>query len=123
MLQGVNMSERSLKTSGDLGPLIIVKPKALAAAGTTGVVAEGIYEGAVKKPAGVSKNGKAYKASTEFRVRGEGNTLYILNETRALTDQLSQLTADGSEQVKIVYNGCKNLKNGSTFHDFEVFLK
>lgn len=106
-----------------LGPLVIVRPSALAEAGTTGVVAKGIYEGAIKKPAGVSKNGKAYKASVEYRIRDTNtDTLYILNNTQALSEQLGQLAADGSDnaEIEVVYNGKKATKNGNDFHDFEV---
>lgn len=117
------MSERSLKVNNDLGPLVIVKPKALAEAGTTGVVAEGTFEGAIAKPAGISASGKSYKAGTEYRVRGAENTLYIINDCRSLADQLGQLTGDGTEQIKVVYNGKKTTKSGNDFHDFEVFLK
>lgn len=111
------------KANENLGPLVIVRPSALAEAGTTGVVAKGIYEGAVKKPAGLSKSGKPYKASTEYRIRDTStDTLFILNDTQALRDQLGQLAADGSDNanVEVVYNGKKATKNGNDFHDFEV---
>jgi hypothetical protein len=107
-----------------LGPLVIVKPSKLAAEGITGVVAKGVFEGAVRKGAGISASGKAYKASTEYRIRDMAtNTLYILNETTALKEQLGELAADGSDKVnvEVIYNGKKATKNGNDYHDFEVF--
>lgn len=116
------------KASGDkeLGPLVIVNPKRLAEEGRTGIVAEGLFEGAIQKPAGISSNGKKYKASVEYRVRDLAtDTLYIINDTKALKDQLGQLAADGSDKtnVQIVYNGKITTASGNGFHDFEVFVK
>jgi len=112
-------------TEKELGPLVIVNPSVLAETGVTGVVAKGIYEGAKAKPSGISKNGKAYKASTEYRIRdAASDTLYILNDTQALREQLGQLAADGSDkaQVEVVYDGKKPTKTGNSFHDFTVFV-
>ncbi len=104
------------------GPLVIVRAKDLAAAGTTGTVAEGVYEGTKFKPAGVSASGKKYGPSTEYRIRGADDTLYILNETKAIKDQLGQLTADDNAKVRVNYNGLIDTKAGKSFHDFEVFV-
>ncbi len=120
------MSEQatSLKatTGAPMGPLVIVKAKELAANGTTGVVAEGIYEGTKSKPAGVSKAGKKYGPSTEYRIRGADDTLYILNETKAIKEQLSQLSAEDNAKVRVVYNGKVATKGGNDYHDFEIFV-
>ena len=120
------MSEQatSLKaTSGKAqGPLVIVRAKDLAANGTTGVVAEGIYEGTKSKPAGIAASGKKYGPSTEYRIRGADDTLYILNETKAIKDQLSQLTAEDNAKVRVIYNGKVATKGGQDYHDFEIFV-
>lgn len=117
------MSETSLKNDSNLGPLVIVRAKTLAEAGTTGTVAEGIYEGAVAKPAGIAKSGKKYGASTEYRIRDtKTDTLYILNETKALKDQLSQLNAEDNVNIRVQYNGKVATKAGVDYHDFEVFV-
>lgn len=117
-------NERSLKPEMARGPIVILKPKELAENGTTGTIAEGIYEGTEKKPAGVSKAGKKYGASTEYKIRGENDTLFILKETAAIKEQLGQLAEDGSDKVRvrIQYNGKVQTKSNKDYHDFEVFV-
>lgn len=97
-----------------LGELKIIRPSELAAAGTTGVVARGTYEG--------SKPNKFNAGNNDYFIRGSDNTLIILNSTQALKEQLGQLAADGSDnaQVEVVYNGKVKTKNGKGYHDFEV---
>lgn len=119
------MSERSLKSSGTnstRGPIVIVKFKELAEAGTTGTVAEGVYEGKENKPGGISAGGKKYGPSTEYKIRGENDTLYILKETTAIKDQLGQLDAADNAKIRVQYNGKVPTKSGKDYHDVEIFV-
>lgn len=108
-------AKRSLKAKGETkGELKIIRPSELAEAGTTGVVAAGVYEGA--------EPNKFNSAKSDYFIRGADGTLYILNETKSLGEQLGQLNADDNVTVEVVYNGKKATKNGRGFHDFEVFV-
>lgn len=117
------MGERkSLKNSGEsstrAGSLTVIKAKALAAAGTTGLVAQGIFERVE-----VEKDGK-YKGSQSFFVRDtENDTLYIINGTKVLNDQMNQLDAKDGTEVEIVFNGSRESRAGTSFYDWEVFVK
>ena len=108
-------TKTSLKKQAEAkGELKIIRPSELAAAGTTGVVARGVYEGA--------KPNKFNAANSDYFIRGDNNALIILNSTQALKEQLGQLAAEGSDNatVEVVYNGKKETKNKKGFHDFEV---
>lgn len=116
--------EISLKGERTTGPLVVIKPSELAKAGTTGTVAEGIYEGTKPNPGGVTKDGRKYGPSTEYKIRGANDTLFILKETKAIKEQLGSLASDGSDnaRVRVQYNGKVETKNGQDYHDFEVFM-
>ena len=102
----------SLKKAGtSMGKVEIVRPSALATSGTTGVVAEGVYEGAKPNKFNADKN--------DYFIRGADDTLYILNSTQSLSEQLGQPGIEGL-RVKVIYNGKTKTKNGKGFHDFEV---
>jgi hypothetical protein len=117
------MGERkSLKNSGEnsqmSGNLTVVKAKSLAEAGKTGIVAQGIFERVE-----VTKEGK-YKGSQSFFVRDETtDTLYIINGTKVLNDQMNQLQAADKTPVEIAFNGSKLAKSGTAFYDWEVFVR
>lgn len=108
------MTRTSLKAEATKGALEIVRPSELAESGRTGVVASGVYEG--------SKPNKYNPAKSDFFIRGADNTLYIINETKSLGEQLKQLAAEDNAKIEVVYNGKKTTKNGKGFHDFEVFV-
>ncbi len=117
------MSEKSLKPEmASRGPVVILKPKELAENGTTGTIAEGVYEGTQFNPAGTAPSGKKYPASTEYKIRGANDTLYILKETKAIKEQLSQLDAASNTKIRVQYNGKVPTKGGGDYHDFEVFV-
>lgn len=108
-------TKRSLKTTNKVeGDLVIVRPSELATNGTTGIVAEGTYEG--RKP------NKFNAQKSDYFIRN-GTILYIVNETKSLGEQLNQLDGHEGAQVEVVYNGKLATKNGRGFHDFEVFVK
>lgn len=117
------MGERkSLKNSGEgstrAGNLIALKAKALAEAGKTGIVAQGVFE-----RVDVTTEGK-YKGSKSYFIRDmENDTLYIVNGTKVLNDQLDQLNpADGTE-VEVAFNGKKTSKSGTDFYDWDVYVR
>ena len=117
------MSEtrRSLKSSGSEGQsgnLVIVKGKTLAEEGKTGIVASGKYE-----KVDVTTEGK-FKGSKSFFIRDTAaDTLYIVNGTKVLNEQMDQLNPADGTNVEIAYLGQKTSKAGTNFHDFEVFVR
>lgn len=106
---------QSLKETGSDGALVIVRPSKLEADGKTGVVAKGWLEK-------VEPN-KFNAEKVDFFIRdAESNTLYIVNETKSLKDQLGELPANGTVQIEIEYAGKEKTKNGKGFHNFECFI-
>lgn len=99
-------------SSAATGDLVIIRPSELAASGRTGIVAQGVLEKIVPN--------KFNEAKNDYLIRGSDNTLYILNETQSIKEQLGQ---DGilGMTVAVVYNGKEKTKSGRGFHNFEVF--
>lgn len=113
-MTGTRTSLKQAKAGAAKGAMVIVRPSELAKNGTTGTVAEGIYEGA--------KPNKFNALKSDYFIRNASNdTLYILNETQSLKEQLGQLSAEDAVQVEVIYNGKVTTKNGKGYHDFEVF--
>lgn len=106
-------NETSLKTPKAEGNIVILRPSKLAAEGTTGEVAKGVLEKIEKNKFDATKK--------DFFIRGADNTLYILNETKSLKDQLDNPALVG-KTVRIEYKGKVKTKNGKGYHDFEAFL-
>jgi hypothetical protein len=106
---------RSLKQDSKAnGAIKIIRASELAKNGTTGVVAEGTLEK-------VEPN-KFNPAKSDYFIRGADNTLYIINETQSLKDQLGQDGVLGLK-VRIEYNGKVKTKSGTGFHDFTCFAE
>ncbi len=113
----VSLKESAAKAAGkeEQGPLVIVRASELAKNGTTGIVAQGIFEKA--------EPNKFNPANNDYFIRDEKTgTLYIVNSTKALTEQLGQLDPKDKVGVEVVYNGKKETKNKKGFHDFEVWI-
>lgn len=119
------MSERNLKAEaaaangkgngGTDGKLVIVRASELAKNGTTGVVAKGILE--KKEP------NKFNPANDDYFIRDEtDDTLYIVNATQSLKEQLGQEGVVGLK-VRIEYNGKLKTKSGKGYHDFSCFAE
>lgn len=109
----MSATKRSLKnTANTAGALVIIRPSELAKAGTTGVVATGVYEGA--------KPNKFNAAKSDYFVRSTDGTLYIINGCKSIDEQLTQLTAEDAATVEVEYNGKLTTKSGKGFHDFNV---
>jgi hypothetical protein len=97
------------------GKLVIVRASELEANGTKGTVAEGVLEK-------VTPN-KFNAASNDYFIRDASNdTLYIVNGTKALNDQLGQPGLIGAK-VKVDYNGKIATKNKKGFHDFSCYAE
>jgi hypothetical protein len=114
-----NDGYKSLKGAGQKasGPVEIIRASKLAEAGTTGLVAEGIYE--------KSEPNKFNPQNKDYFIRNvETDTLYIVNSTDSIKKQMAELEGCEGATIKLVYNGKKsNKKSGRDFHDFEVFVK
>lgn len=102
----------SLKPEQAPDKLEIVRPSELAKNNITGVVAEGILE---KK----EKN-KFDDKKFDYFIRAADGTLYILNDTKSLSEQLGQEGVVGMK-VRVEYNGKKPTKNKKGYHDFSCF--
>lgn len=106
---------QSLKpTKATDGAVKIVRPSALAKEGITGIVAEGVLE--------KTEPNKFNPASKDYFIRGSDNTLYILNETASIKEQLGQPGVIGLK-VRVEYNGKVDTKNKKTYHDFSCFAE
>lgn len=92
--------------------LVIIRPSELAKAGKTGTVAQGVLEKTAPN--------KFNPANKDYFIRAADGTLYIINETASLKEQLGQDGVVGMN-VRIEYNGKKPTKSGKTFHDFSCF--
>lgn len=107
---------RSLKAnkSESQGALVIIRASELEKAGKTGTVAEGVLEKTEPNKFNPTKN--------DYFIRGADGTLYIVNETQSLKDQLGQDGVLGLK-VRIDYNGKVKTKNGKGFHDFTCYAE
>lgn len=100
---------------GESGPLVIVRPSELAKAGTTGLVAQGIFE--------KTEPNKFDPTKVDYFVRDEKTgTLYIINQTQSLKEQFGQLDPKDKIAVEVIYEGKKETKNKKGYHAFEVFV-
>ena len=99
--------------NGKEGVLKIVRPSQLDKDGITGIVASGILEK-------VEPN-KFDATKSDYFIRNADGTLYILNETKSLKDQLGQDGTIGMN-VEVEYLGKIKTKNGKGFHDFSCFV-
>lgn len=106
-----NLAQEAQEARGlTQGELKIVRPSELAKAGITGTVAEGILEK-------VEPN-KFNEANKDYFIRDADGTLYIVNGTAALNEQLGQPGVVGLK-VTVQYNGQKPGKKGRKgYHDF-----
>lgn len=109
-------SVRSLSGSLPKGALNIVRPSKLAEEGFTGLVVEGIYEGATPNKFNPEKN--------DYKVRQDNGDLTIINDTGSLNQQMKLVTVGALIQIN--YNGKKKLTKGKyagkMVHDFEVLI-
>jgi hypothetical protein len=114
-------SKRSLKDTvpgnDKAGNLVIVKAKKLNEEGKTGVVAKGIYERMDEETSGKFKGSRSY-----FVRDAAADTLYIINGTQSLNEQLGQLNPADKTEVEIIYSGKTQTKAGNDFHQFEVMV-
>lgn len=115
------MTERNLKDEAraarteEQGKLVIVRPSKLAEEGKLGVVAAGVYEDA--------KPNKFNPLKKDYFIRGEDGTLYIINSTQNLEEQMALIEAGEGNKVEIQYGGKVTTRTGRSVHDFTVLVK
>jgi len=107
-----NSAERTFKTvngktvssneESNKGELRFIRPSKLAAEGVTGVVAQGIYEGAIPNQFDEGKN--------DFKVREDNGDLLILNSTGSLASQMARVEV--GSYVRITYLGKQTMTKG-----------
>lgn len=95
------------------GELKIIRASELDKNGVTGVVASGILESI--------KPNKFNPAVNDYFLRGDDGTLYIVNSTSSLREQLEQPGTLGLN-IEIEYKGKKKTKKGASWHQFEAFV-
>ena len=110
--------------SGQLqGELRFVNAKKLADAGTTGVVAEGTYEGRQDEQT-------KFGPKSNVKVRAANGDLLIVNDTGNLDYRMSQAVAQGlsiGDAIQISYLGKTPMKRGpyagTMSHSFDVAIE
>ena len=118
MSEGRKSLKNTGENSGRAGNLVALKAKALAAEGKTGIVAQGNFE-----RVDVTTDGK-YKGSKSYFIRDlTTDTLFIVNGTKVLNDQMDQLDPADKTEVEIAFNGQRKSKTGTKFYDWEVFVR
>ncbi len=107
---------QSLKATQPQGALKVIRASKLEAAGFSGTVASGVLEK-------IEPN-KFNPEKSDYFIRGIDNTLYIINETASLKQQLGQPGVLGMV-VEVKYNGKKESKKkgGKAYHDFDCYAK
>ena len=108
---------KAVKTSSgndELGALVIRRASQFEKEGIVAgtVVAQGIYES--RKPS------KFDPTKYDFFVRGADKTLYILNETSVLRNQMDQVSDLEGCQIRITYQGMGETKKLKPFHNWLV---
>lgn len=91
-------------TQGERPELKFINFKKLNDAGTTGVVAEGIYEGSRVVEGG------PYGPKTEYSIRAEDGTLQIVSEAGSLKRQMSKIKT--GKFVQVSYFGKETMEDG-----------
>jgi len=92
----------SVLNDGAGGNVTYIRPKELAEAGTTGVVAEGIFQGSVPN--------RFDETKSDFKLEMEDGSITILNHAGSLANQLKRVTPGA--YVRINYNGMQPMKSG-----------
>jgi len=103
----------SQKSTSNNNPMVIVRASELAANGTIGVVAKGTFE--------KMEANKFDDSKKDYFLRGADGTLYIINETQSIKEQLNDKSLLG-KVIEVEYNGKKPTKRGKGYHDFACFL-
>ena len=99
--KSVNGKDLTAKLEGQ-GNLRFIRPKELADAGTTGVVAEGIYEGSQPNSFDTTKS--------DYKIRLDNGDLVIINSSGSLAAQMAKVAVGAF--VQVTYLGMKVLTQG-----------
>lgn len=117
------------RPQSDLGPLVVIRDYKKGGAKLTfngpgnqsseplvpGTVIEGIYEG---KKVETTPRGKE---SIEYKIRGEGNTLFMLRGCSSLNNLKTGLAGlQEGALVQVTFNSIKQTKSGNDYVDFTV---
>lgn len=92
----------------------IIRPSELAESNFTGLVVTGVLEKTAPN--------KFDKTKKDFFVKDAAGVTYIINECKALKEQIGQDGIVGM-RVTINYYGKLPTPNGKGFHDFECFAE
>lgn len=122
-----NLAEEAKAARGlEQGKLVIVRPSKLAIEGGTSGLPAGRVAGTVVVAEGTFEEAKPNKYNTakkDYFIRGDDGTLYIINGTQSLEEQMDLIAAGEGTKVAIEYGGKKLLKSGRSVHEFTVFVK
>ena len=112
--QELNFAPVKTKSNDDLGALVIRRASKFAEEGILAgtVVAQGIYE--------TRKASKFDPTKFDYFIRGNDKTLYILNETAVLRNQMDEVASLEGCPIRITYEGTGETKKGKTFHNWLV---
>ena len=94
---------QSVLSDGAGGNITYIRPKELSDNGTTGVVAEGIFQGTLPNRFDDSKS--------DFKLEGEDGAITILNHAGSLANQLKNVSP--GSYVRINYKGKQPMKSGT----------
>lgn len=101
-------AERTFKSvngkslDGDSEGIRFIRAKALAEAGTTGVVVQGVYEGTLPN--------KYDESKPDFKIREDNNTLAVLNSTGGLAKQMAKVEI--GTYIQVQYLGQRPMESG-----------
>ncbi len=121
MSETANTNTRTFKTvngkefnSQATGNLKFVRAKDLAAAGTTGVVAEGIYAQAIANDFG----------GTDYKIQNEDGTATIVNGFGSLNKQMEKVQPGSYVQIQYLgmENGTTGKYKGKAMHKAVVLI-
>jgi hypothetical protein len=100
----VSTNGKPLNADKPRGELKFINFKKLNDAGTTGVVAEGIYESSKVVEGGL------YGPKTEYAIRADDGTLQIVTEAGGLKGQMAKV--DTGSYIQITYLGKQAMESG-----------
>ena len=113
-LEPIFKAVKSSNSNDELGALVIRRASKFAEEGILAgtVVAQGIYE--------TRKVSKFDPTKFDYFIRGNDKTLYILNETAVLRNQMDELISMEGCPIRITYEGTGMTKRDKLFHNWLV---
>ena len=113
-LEPIFKAVQGKSTNDELGALVILRASKFEQDGIKAgtVVAQGIYE--------TRKASKFDETKFDYFVRGADKTLYILNETAVLRNQMDEVANLEGCPIRITYEGKGMTKKQKEFHNWLV---